>query len=62
VIVWPILGVAVAAYATWSLERGEVRARDGWWTSRVRRDDRPRDYWTAIACWFALAALLLLAP
>ncbi len=58
----PILGVAVAAYATWSLGRGEICARDGWWTCTVRRDERPRGFWIAVGCWFLLAALLLLAP
>lgn len=59
-IVLPILGVAVAAYATWSLERGEVCARDGWWVCNVRRDERPREFRIAVVCWFALAAFLLL--
>ncbi len=58
----PVLGAALAAYATWSIGRGEVYARDGWWGRNVRRDDRPRAFWSAVACWFALAALLLLLP
>jgi hypothetical protein len=60
-IVLPVLGVAVAAYATWSLERGEVLSRAGWWTCSLRRDERPREFRIAVACWFALAGLLLLA-
>ena len=55
----PVLGAAVAAYATWSIGRGEVCAREGWWLRNVRRDDRPVTFWSAVASYFALAGALL---
>jgi hypothetical protein len=57
--VLPILGALLAAYATWSLGRGEVHAPDRRWLRSLRRDDRPRAFWSAIAAYFALAAMLL---
>lgn len=57
-----ILGATLAAYATWSIGRGEVCAREGLWARNVQRDERPRAYWSAVACWFAVGAALLFFP
>lgn len=55
----PILGALLAVYATWSLGRGEVHAPDRRWVRGLRRDDRPRAFWSVIAACFALAGMLL---
>lgn len=56
---WPILGALLALYATWSLGRGEIHAPDRRRLRGLRRDDRPHAFWSAIAAYFALAAMLL---
>lgn len=54
-----VLGVAVAAYATWAIGRGEVYARDGWWGRNVHRDERPTSFWSAVVSYLALSVVLI---
>jgi hypothetical protein len=56
-----VLGVAVAAYATFAIGQGEVYGKSGVWGRTVQRDSSPQHFWTVVSVYFALALVLLFA-
>ena len=57
--VFRLLGVLVAAYAAYGLATGAIYAKSGAWGRTYRRDEDARGYWSAIAAYSFLAALLI---
>ena len=53
-----MLGVVVAGYVAYGLATGAIHAKSGAWGRPFRRDEDARGYWSAIAAYSFLAAML----
>lgn len=53
------IGVLVAAYTLYAAATGRVLARHLAWGRQVRRDEEPAYFWTVIAIYALLAAMLV---
>ena len=53
------LGVLVAAYVAYGLATGAIHAKSGVWGRTFRRDEDATGYWSAIAAYALLAAMLV---
>ena len=54
-----VLGVLVAAYVAYGLATGAIHAKSGAWGRTFRRDEDATGYWSAIAAYALLAAMLV---
>lgn len=56
--VFTLIGILLAAYVLYAVATGEVIAKAGAGSRRVRRHDAPGYYWTVIAIYAGLAVAL----
>ena len=54
-----LLGAVVGCYVVYSLTMGAIYAKYGMWGRTFRRDEDAMGYWSAIAAYVVLAAMLV---
>ena len=58
-MMFPILGVLVAAYVLYAVMAGEIFAKAGVWGRSISREKSPGEFWMTIVIYSGLAIALI---